>query len=155
MLVVEPSYIVDPGTAVSKIFRYYQSGSGFVQDTNGGLGYTVIDPANYNLNGTLTAVPGGGSNRQWSIQRVFWYPNSATKGIVVYYGNATYESATVAIANLPFETFNEVENTKQNAIYLGAMALRNNADFTDSTSYVILSVPLVVKVVVEMFQQQD
>jgi len=38
-----PSYIIDPGTTVSKIFRYYQSGSGFVQDTNAGAGYTVID----------------------------------------------------------------------------------------------------------------
>ena len=133
-----PSYVTDPGTAVSKIFRYYQSGSQFIQDTNGGAGYTVIDPARYNDNGVLTTVPGGGSNRQWSLQRVFWYPNSATKGIVVYYGNATYDSSTSAIANLPFETFNEVENTKQNAVYLGALALRNNADFTDSTSYVVL-----------------
>ena len=133
-----PSYVSDPGTSVSKIFRYYQSGSGFIQDTNGGAGYTVIDPARYNNNGVLTTVPGGGSNRRWSLQRVFWYPNSATKGIVVYYGNATYDSSTSAIANLPFETFNEVENTKQNAVYLGALALRNNADFTDSTSYVVL-----------------
>ena len=133
-----PSYVTDPGTAVSKIFRYYQSGSQFIQDTNGGAGYTVIDPARYNNNGVLTTVPGGGSNRRWSLQRVFWYPNSATKGIVVYYGNATYDSSTSAIANLPFETFNEVENTKQNAVYLGALALRNNADFTDSTSYVVL-----------------
>jgi len=133
-----PSYITDTGTSVSKIFRYYQSGSGFVQDTNGGVGYTVIDPAKYNDNGTLTAVPGTGANRQWSLQRVFWYPNSVTKGIVVYYGNATYDSSTSAIANLPFETFNEVENTKQNAVYLGAIALRNDAVFTVPDRYVIL-----------------
>ena len=133
-----PSYIVDPGTAVSKIFRYYQSGSSFVQDTNGGVGYTVIDPGNYNVNGTLTPVPGTGSNRRWSIQRVFWYPNSATKGIVVYYGNATYASSTDAIANIAYETFNETPNTQQNAVYLGALVLRNNAVFTNSATYVIL-----------------
>lgn len=135
-----PSYITDPGTNISKIFRYYQSGSDFVQDTNGGLGYTVIDPANYNPgnSGSLQPVPGTGANRQWSIQRVFWYPNSATKGIVVYYGSSTYTSEIDAAANLPYEPFNEVENTKQNAIYLGAIIIRNNGDFTTSTSYRIL-----------------
>jgi hypothetical protein len=135
-----PSYITDPRTNVSKIFRYYQSGSEFVQDTNGGLGYTVIDPANYNPgnSGSLQPVPGNGANRQWSIQRVFWYPNSATKGIVVYYGSSTYASEIDAAANLPYEPFNEVENTKQNAIYLGAILIRNNGDFTNSTSYRIL-----------------
>ena len=135
-----PSYITDPGTTVSKIFRYYQSGSSFVQDTNGGLGYTVIDPANYNPGGlgVLTAVPGTGINRQWSIQRVFWYPNSATKGIVVYYGSSTYATEIDAAANLPYEAFQEVENTKQNAVYLGALVLRNDAVFTDATSYKVL-----------------
>lgn len=135
-----PSYITDPGTTVSKIFRYYQSGSAFVQDTNGGVGYTVIDPANYNPNGSgsLTPVPGTGINREWSIQRVFWYPNSATKGIVVYYGSATYANAVDAAANISYESFQEVENTKQNAVYLGALLLRNDATFADSTSYRIL-----------------
>ena len=132
-----PSYITDPGTTVSKIFRYYQSGSEFIQDTNNGAGYTVIDPLNYNPDGlgTLTAVPGTGSNRRWSIQRIFWYPNSATKGIVVYYGTQTYTNEIDAAANITYEQFQEVENTKQNAVYLGAIAVRNNADFTDSTSY--------------------
>ena len=133
-----PSYITDPGTAVSKIFRYYQSGSTFVQDTNSALGYGAIDPANYNNNGTLTPVPGTGANREWSIQRVFWYPNSATKGIVIYYGNATYTSEVDAAANIQYESFNETPNTQQNAIYLGALVVRNNANFTDSTSYKIL-----------------
>ena len=133
-----PSYITDPGTAVSKIFRYYQSGSTFVQDTNSALGYEAIDPANYNNNGTLTPVPGTGANREWSIQRVFWYPNSATKGIVVYYGNTTYISEVDAAANIQYETFNETFNTQQNAIYLGALVVRNDANFTDNTTYKIL-----------------
>lgn len=135
-----PSYITDTGTTVSKIFRYYQSGSEFVQDTNNGAGYTTIDPSNYNpgASGSLTAVPGSGANKEWSIQRVFWYPNSATKGIVVYYGNSTYINEIDAAANLPYESFIEVENTKQNAIYLGALLLRNDADFTNSATYKIL-----------------
>jgi len=95
----------------------------------------LLDPTQYNNNGVLTAVPGTGANREYSIQRIFWYPNSATKGIVVYYGNTTYPTLTDAVANIPYEAFYEVENTKQNAVYLGAIAIRNNGDFTDSTSY--------------------
>jgi len=135
-----PSYITDSGTAVSKIFRYYQvSGTTFVRDTNNNLGYTDINPTLYNNNGVLTAVPGTGSNRRFSIQRVYWYPNSATKGIVVYYGNATYESLVSAEANLTYERFVEDENTKQNAIYLGALVVRNDATWTNSTSYAVLN----------------
>jgi len=133
-----PSYITDTGTTVSKIFRYYQSGSTFIQDTNGGLGYTAIDPAQYNNNGTLTTVPTAGSNLRYTIQRVFWYPNSATKGIVVYYGNTLYTSLTEAATNIQYETFSETENTKQNAVYLGAIAIAGNGNFTTPTSYAIL-----------------
>jgi hypothetical protein len=129
-----PSYITDSGTAVSKIFRYYQvSGTTFVQDTNGGNGYSGIDPTKYVLNGVLTNVGG-----DYSIQRVFWYPNSVTKGIVVYYGNATYGTIREAIDNLNIETFNEVENTKQNAVYLGSIIIAGNGNFTQSNKFSIV-----------------
>ena len=133
----EPSYTVDSGTSISKIFRYRQSGSSWVYDTNGGVGYATIDPTQYSNNGVLTAVPGGGSNRQWSIQRVFWFPNSVVKAIVVYYGNATYLTEVEAIANISFESFVEAPNTAANAVYLGAIIVRNDADFTDSDTYKI------------------
>ena len=134
-----PSYINDPGTSVSKIFRYHQSGSSFIQDTKNALGYTSIDPTQYNNNGTLTSVTGNNPNNyHWTLQRVFWYPNSATKGIVVYYGNTEYPSETEAIANLSYETFTEVENTKQNAIQLGTIALRKDANWDDASTYTIL-----------------
>ena len=132
-----PSYATDSGTNVSKIFRYRQSGSTWVYDTNAGAGYTTIDPTQYSDNGVLTAVPGGGSNREFSIQRVFYFPNSVAKAIVVYYGNATYASLTDATANIAFESFVEAPNTAANAIYLGAIVVRNNADFTVTDSYAI------------------
>jgi hypothetical protein len=129
-----PSYITDSGTGVSKIFRYYQvSGTTFVQDTNGGNGYAAIDPTKYVLNGVLTDVGG-----DYSIQRVFWYPNSVTKGIVVYYGNETYGTIREAIDNLNIETFNEVENTKQNAVYLGSIIIAGNGDFTQPNKFSIV-----------------
>lgn len=134
-----PSLVADTGTTVSKIFRYHQSGSAaWVYDTNGGAGYGAINPTQYSNNGVLTAIPGGGSNKQWSIQRAFWYPNSITKAIVVYYGNAVYDTEVEAIANLSTEAFTEAPNTAANAIYVGALVLRNDADFTVAASYKII-----------------
>ena len=136
-----PSYISDSGTTVSKIFRYYQSGSEWAYDTNNGAGYGAINPGLYASQSAggavLTAVPGTGINREYTIQRCYWYPNSATKAIVVYYGNATYATQTDAIANIQYESFTEAPNTAANAVYLGALIVRNNADFTDITSYKI------------------
>jgi len=129
-----PSYIVDAGTNVSKIYRYYDSGSSFVYQTNAGAGYGSIDPTNYSNNGTLTSVGAG----NWSLQRVFWFPNSVTKAIVVYYGNAIYPTEAEAIANLNVETFVEAPNTAANAVYLGAIAISGNGTFTNTNTYKVL-----------------
>lgn len=134
-----PSYITDAGTTVSKIFRYRQSGSAaWVYDTNGGAGYPTIDPTQYSNNGVLTPVTGSGATRGWSIQRVYWFPNSVTKGIYVYYGNNQYPTDLDAIANIDIESFTEAPNTAAQALYLGSLILRNNATFTDSNSYKII-----------------
>jgi len=114
-----PSYATDPGTSVSKIYRYYQSGSSWVYLTNAGAGFGAIDPTQYSNNGVLTAVPSPVGSR-WTIQRVFWFPNSVAKAIVVYYGNNYYGSESEAIANINIESFVEAPNTAANAIYLGS-----------------------------------
>ena len=46
-----PSYAQDSGTNISKIFRYHQSGSTWVYNTNAGAGFTSIDPTQYSNNG--------------------------------------------------------------------------------------------------------
>jgi hypothetical protein len=130
------SYIVEAsGITTSKIFRYYQSGSSWQSNwgynTNAGAGFTDIDPTQYSNAGTLTAVP----SNHWSIQRVFYFPNSATKALYVYYGNAQYANKTDAIAAILTETFTEAPNTAANAIFVGYMLLRNNADFNTAASY--------------------
>ena len=132
-----PAYVTGTGATTSRIFRYYDSGSVWAYDTNNGTGYGAIDPTKYSNNGVLTAVPGTGANRQWSIQRCFFFPTSPLnpKPIVVYYGNASYTTQVDAIANITVESFTEAPNTAANAIYLGSLVVRNNADFTDSTSY--------------------
>ena len=129
-----PSYISDAGTTISKIFRYRQSGSNWVYDTNSGAGYPTIDPAYYSNNGVLTVVP----TNNWSIQRVYWFPNSVTKAFYVYYGNASYTTELDAIANVNIEPFTEAPNTAAQAVYLGALILRYNANFTTPASYKII-----------------
>jgi hypothetical protein len=134
-----PSFIEDTGTDVSKIFRFHQSGSVFIQDTNAGLGYIHINPNQYNVDGTLTTVSGTNpNNNQWTIQRVFWYPNSATQAFVVYYGNNQYLTKEAAKVGLQTEVFNEIENTKQNAVYLGAIIVQKDAVFTNTNTYEIV-----------------
>ena len=138
-----PSYVTDVGTTTSKIWRYRQSGSGtgfgaWVYDTNNGAGYTTIDPTQYSANGILTPVSGSGVNRGWSIQRVYWFPNSVAKSFVVYYGNAQYPTENDAILNINVEAFIEAPNTTANAIYVGAIVVRNDAVFTDVNSYKII-----------------
>ena len=102
--------------------------------TNGGAGYGAIDPANYSNNGTLTSV-GAGS---WSIQRVFYFPNSVAKAIVVYYGNATYATEAEAIANINIESFVEAPNTAANAVYLGAIVISGNGTFANTNTFKIV-----------------
>ena len=65
---------------------------------------TLIDPANYDLNGVLTPV-GGGTNTA-TVQRVFVVPNqSPSAQMTVQYGQRTFPSlaaATAAIGTVPF-----------------------------------------------------
>ncbi len=132
----QPSYIVEAtGITTSKIFRYYQSGSNWQSNwgynTNGGAGYATIDPSQYSNAGTLTPV---GSNK-WTIQRVYYFPNSATKALFVYYGNAEYANEADALAAVTTEPFTEAPNTAASSIYVGYMILRNDANFTVPASY--------------------
>ena len=129
----EPYYVHDTGTNISKIFRYYQSGSTWVYDTNAGVGYGTINPSQYSNNGTLATVGAG----NWSIQRVFYFPSSVTKAIVVYYGNAIYPTEAEALTNLAFESFIEAPNTAANAIYLGAIIVNGNGVFTNANTFTI------------------
>jgi hypothetical protein len=126
-----PSYVQDAGTNTSKIFRYYQSGSSFVYLTNGGAGFPTIDPSQYSLNGVLTPVP----SNNFSIQRVYYFPGGATKGIYVYYGNAIYTTLVDAVANIPYEQFAEAPNTAAGAVLSAYLIVRNNASFQTAGSY--------------------
>jgi hypothetical protein len=112
-----PSTTTDNGVDNCKITRYYKSGSSFVVDRGPlGVGYSVIDNTKYvdTTTGLLVDVP---SNR-YTIQRVFWKPNTEAF-FNVYYGNATYKSISEANIQYPLEVFSESTDTSESNIYLG------------------------------------
>jgi hypothetical protein len=123
-----PSYVTDNGTTTSKIYRYYQSGSDWIYNTNNGAGYAALDPVNYNPGGLGVLDTVGTSN--YSLQRVYWYPNSVTKAIVVYYGNDRYGTLALAEAAMATEQFTEAPNTRANAVYLGTYAIKGGTNTT-------------------------
>ena len=118
-----PSLTSDPDINISKIYRYYISGSTPIIDTGiANAGYTAIDSKQYvdTTTGTLTAVGAG----FFSIQRVFWIPNSPTNAFIVYYGNARYGNLVDAKNGIDTETFLEAPNTAQNGILLGYIIIQ-------------------------------
>ena len=134
-----PSYVTDNGTTTSKIFRYYQSGSDWVYNTNNGSGYPNLDPVYYNPGGLGVLDLVGTSN--YSLQRVYWYPNSVTKAIVVYYGNDRYGTLALAQTALATEQFSEALNTRANAIYLGTYAIKGGTNTTLQNSNHFVWIP--------------
>jgi hypothetical protein len=130
-----PDYVKstsDYSLTTSKIFYEYVDGSGNPVINSGiaNAGFTVIDPANYNNNGTLATVPGG----SYTIQRVYWFPNAVTRALYVYYGSATYNSLDTAQAGIATEAFTEGQNTLDGAIFVGYILVKSNATDLSNTS---------------------
>jgi hypothetical protein len=124
-----PSTVVENSINVSKIYRYYISGSTPVIDTGvGNAGYTAIDSKYYvdTTTGQLALVGGA----YWSIQRVFWVPNSPTNAFIVYYGNDRYRSLVDATNAKDSEPFIEAPNTAQNAIFIGYIIIQGGGSGT-------------------------
>ena len=121
-----PSTVIENNVTVSKIYRYHLSGSTPVIDTGTlAAGYTEIDPTKRvdTTTGLLTSV----SINKYSLQRVFWFPNSPTQAFIVYYGNAEYNSLIDAVNAKDSEPFTEAPNTALNAIFLGYIAVAGGA----------------------------
>ncbi len=128
-----PSIVSDPAQTDCTFFRYYRGATAgtFITVPN----QTAIDPTKYDDGtGTLATVPGG----KYTIQRIFYYPNTPTL-LGVYYGRAEYTSLADAAANINFENFTEIENTRTNAIFAGYLLVKSGAtDLTNTSDALIL-----------------
>lgn len=121
-----PSTVVENAITSSKIYRYYLSGSTPIIDTGvGNAGYTTIDNDKYVNTATGQLATVGNSN--WTIQRVFWIPNSPTNAFIVYYGNARYSTLLNAVNAKDSEPFTEAPNTALNGIFLGYIIIEGGA----------------------------
>jgi hypothetical protein len=134
----QPNYVTsanDPAITVSKIYREYVSGSTTIIDTGvGNAGYSVIDNANYNVNGIITAI-GIPDKTKFQIQRVYWFPKSTTRALYVYYGNTLYSTISDAVDGITSESFTEGDNTRSSAIYVGSIIINKDcATLTDTTN---------------------
>jgi hypothetical protein len=121
-----PSTVVENPVNVSKIYRSYTSGSTQIFDTGTSTsGYTVLDPTKRvdTATGLLTPV----ATNKYSLQRVFWVPNSPRAAFIVYYGNAQYDSLIDALNAKDTEPFVESAYTATNAIFLGWIAITGGA----------------------------
>jgi hypothetical protein len=122
-----PSTVVENAITVSKIYRYYMSGSTPIIDTGvNNAGYTTLDIIRYNNNGVLTLLAGS-YNNQFTLQRVYWIPNSPTNAFIVYYGNAVYTTLLDAINAVGTEAFTEAPNTALNAIELATIVIEGDS----------------------------
>jgi hypothetical protein len=124
-----PNYVkstTDTALTTSKIFREYVNGSGVpVIDTGiANAGYTAIDVTNYNNAGTLTPI---GSGNNFTIQRLYWFPNSVNRAIFAYYGNTIYSTIDDAEAGIASEAFTEGDNTRDAAILIGYLIVKEGA----------------------------
>ena len=120
----EPDVTILPAANPSKLCRVYGNNTtGFTFDTNGGAFYTNIDATKYqDANGVLQTV----NNNQWSIQRLFIFPNNPDD-IICYYGVAQYNSFGDARDGYQTEIFNEAPITATNAVFLGLLFVRGGA----------------------------
>ena len=124
---------VEGAQLTSKIFRIYSNTSGTPTIlTNGGSGFTDIDLTKYNP-GNLGVTSSVGSGK-FTIQRVFWFPNSATKAFFVYYGTTEYATIDVAQSSIPTDFFVEGQNTAGAAILVAYLIVAYNATNLNNTA---------------------
>lgn len=82
---------------------------------------TVIDPANYDVGGTVTSI--GGATGRSTIQRVYLYKSGAVR---VAYGQTVYDSFNDAVAAIGTDTAIENPTVSQTAVLLALIVVRRN-----------------------------
>jgi hypothetical protein len=122
---LEPDVIALASATPSKFCRVYRgiTAGSYNFDTNSGSFYNYIDPTLYDDgSGTLQTV----NNNQWTVQRLYLFPNNPGD-IICYYGIAKYNSYADARDELESEIFTEATITRENAVFLGYLIVRGGA----------------------------
>lgn len=97
---------------------------------------TVVDPANYDIAGVTTAIPGGSGVA--TIQYVFAVPGGV--GLRIQRGQTVYSSLSAAIAAVGKEVFVVNPNFTKDALLIGVIVLTKSCtNLSDSTNCVILN----------------
>lgn len=86
---------------------------------------TVVDPANYDVGGTITSVPGGSGVA--TIQRVYLAPlNEVNEQVIIQYGQTVYDTIDDAIAGVGNASF--VQNPGlQDAVLIAYVVVTKSA----------------------------
>lgn len=101
---------------VGATFRYRSQTSVEGTDT------TLIDPLNYDLGGTLTAIPG--SSNVATLQRVYIFPSNIIR---VQRGQEVFAKLSDAVDAVGKESFIVEPNIKENGLLLGTIAVIKGA----------------------------
>ncbi len=100
---------------IAASFKYRTQSDGISSYVN------TIDPTQYDLNGTLTAV---GATTRATNQRIFLLQNGEIR---VQYGQVYYTSLANAIAGIQTESFKTFPNFRDNGVLIGILSVRANA----------------------------
>lgn len=108
----------------------YRTQTGVVATGN----VTLLDVANYDLNGTVTAISGIKATNQ----RVFMN----TDGLIrIQYGQTTYSNLARALSNVQTEVFNTALTISENLHLIGIISVMSNAtNLSDSSNAIFVPV---------------
>lgn len=94
---------------------------------------TNVDVANYDVAGTVTAIPGGANTS--TIQRVFLVPlNDVTEQVVVAYGQTTYATLSDALAQVAADAFVPNPNIGTEAVLIGYIVTKKSTTDLSNTA---------------------
>jgi len=92
------------------------------QTGNGGVAITNVDVGNYDVAGTITAVPGAGARS--TIRYIYYIPNL---GFIIQYGQQWYGNINDAVANVGKESQTIYPPLANNSILVGVLVSRKDA----------------------------
>lgn len=95
---------------------------------------TDVDPANYDLNGVVTAIP---SSNNATIQRIYLYKSGSVR---VQYGQTWYPNFAQAVAALNQDPFIPSPSVEQSAVLIGYLIMTKNcSDLSNTTNCKIIT----------------